>query len=248
VVHRADESQGQSLGVRSGEIRSDDLLPARRVSQGQEPRAVHVVWGNRRARSEDVSGCRARIERGVLCRTIYEGVGLSEEWHRRLVREGVRIGEEVRVLIRVPVKIAIADRRQALVPLQLDEPGAGALVVHQSPLLDALCALFDTLWSRAAPLRRTVHVVEGDQEAGGLALSESDREILFLLSAGLKDEAIARSLRVSRRTVQRRVSEVMDRLGARTRFQAGMQAVVQGWVHQQEPAEAPERPASLPVA
>jgi DNA-binding NarL/FixJ family response regulator len=32
------------------------------------------------------------------------------------------------------------------------------------------------------------------------------------------------------RTVQRRVRELLDRLGAGTRFQAGLQAVRRGWL------------------
>lgn len=51
-----------------------------------------------------------------------------------------------------------------------------------------------------------------------------DPRLLTMLSAGLKDEAIARQLAVSSRTVGRRVAELMDALGARTRFQAGLYA------------------------
>jgi DNA-binding NarL/FixJ family response regulator len=45
---------------------------------------------------------------------------------------------------------------------------------------------------------------------------------------GAKDETIARQLGVSLRTVRRRVAELMDELGASTRFQAGMEAVRRG--------------------
>ncbi|MFD1936887.1 hypothetical protein ACFSKW_35995 [Nonomuraea mangrovi] len=50
-----------------------------------------------------------------------------------------------------------------------------------------------------------------------------------MLAAGLKDEAVVRRLGVSLRTVHRRVSELTDRLGARTRFQAGLLAARRGW-------------------
>ncbi|RAG86496.1 hypothetical protein DN069_06230 [Streptacidiphilus pinicola] len=50
------------------------------------------------------------------------------------------------------------------------------------------------------------------------------RELLTLLAAGLTDDSIARKLGVSTRTVQRLVREFMDSCGARTRFQAGVQA------------------------
>ncbi|MFD0634820.1 LuxR C-terminal-related transcriptional regulator [Catenulispora yoronensis] len=44
----------------------------------------------------------------------------------------------------------------------------------------------------------------------------------------MTDEAIARQLHISARTVQRRVSVLMEELGARNRFQAGVQAVRHG--------------------
>jgi len=59
---------------------------------------------------------------------------------------------------------------------------------------------------------------------------ESTRALLALLAAGLTDEAIARSLGISLRTVQRRIHDLMETLGATTRFQAGMAARERGWV------------------
>jgi hypothetical protein len=41
------------------------------------------------------------------------------------------------------------------------------------------------------------------------------------LTSGLKDEAAARYLGLSLRTVRRRIAALMDRTGANTRFQAG---------------------------
>lgn len=54
--------------------------------------------------------------------------------------------------------------------------------------------------------------------------------MLELLGAGLKDEAIARSLGVSSRTVRRRVAELEDRFGAANRIQLVARAAVHGWV------------------
>ena len=47
---------------------------------------------------------------------------------------------------------------------------------------------------------------------------------------GVTDAAIARQTGFSQRTVERRVRHVMERLGAQTRFQAGVQAVHRGWL------------------
>jgi len=57
-----------------------------------------------------------------------------------------------------------------------------------------------------------------------------DRQILRLMSVGLKDEAIARNLGIGVRTLRRRIQRVMRDLGAGTRFQAGARATARGWI------------------
>ena len=62
----------------------------------------------------------------------------------------------------------------------------------------------------------------------GAPTARPDEQLLALLAAGLKDEAIARQLGVSLRTVHRRTSQLLDGVGARTRFQAGLRAAQLG--------------------
>ena len=45
-------------------------------------------------------------------------------------------------------------------------------------------------------------------------LTAAERSLLHLLHAGLKDEAIARQLGISERTLRRRVTDLLTRLGA----------------------------------
>src|SRR5690606_39837840 len=61
-------------------------------------------------------------------------------------------------------------------------------------------------------------------------LTTRERELLTLLSAGNTDESAAAQLGVSVRTVRRMVADIMDRLGARSRFQAGVKAADRGWL------------------
>ena len=134
----------------------------------------------------------------------------------------------------LPMKLAIADRQLAIIPLIVNAPThdtpsqvESAVVVYQSSLLDALAMLFEALWERALPLSFSAEM-EMDLGAEG---DDEERELLLaLLTAGLTDEVIARQLKISIRTVRRRVRHLMDHLGVVTRFQAGLQAAKRGWL------------------
>jgi ATP/maltotriose-dependent transcriptional regulator MalT len=58
----------------------------------------------------------------------------------------------------------------------------------------------------------------------GTAISPREWQVLQLLAQGCTDEAVARTLDVSLRTVRRVTADLMARLGARSRFQAGLNA------------------------
>jgi DNA-binding NarL/FixJ family response regulator len=53
---------------------------------------------------------------------------------------------------------------------------------------------------------------------------------LKLPAQGLTDEAAAARLGVSHRTARRMMAELMERLGARSRFEAGLRAAQRGWL------------------
>ena len=79
-------------------------------------------------------------------------------------------------------------------------------------------ALFDSEWTRAAAV------------AGTPALDALDARIVSLLMTGLTDEAVATHLGTSLRTVQRRVRQLMERTGGRTRMQLGFHVAKHGWL------------------
>ncbi|MEV6969251.1 helix-turn-helix domain-containing protein [Hamadaea sp. NPDC051192] len=172
--------------------------------------------------SEPNPGENDLLSRGVRLRGIYAPEALELPGALRLIRAAVDAGEEARVCDDVPLKLAISDRSAAILPFTADRDAMvdSALVVYASTLLDALIRLFDLLWNVAVPVF--------DSAATGSSTPEG--ELLMLLAAGLKDEAVARQLGISVRTVHRRTSELMDRLGARTRFQAGLAAARQGLI------------------
>ena len=129
-------------------------------------------------------------------------------------------GEDVRLLPDLPLKLIIADRRAALVPL--DETGlGGALLVRSPVLIGAFVCLFELLWERATPYRSTT-------DTG--PLTPQEQRIVQLLAAGLTDEAIARQTNAAIRTVRRHITSIVDKLQVETRFAAGVQAAQRGWL------------------
>lgn len=134
--------------------------------------------------------------RGVVLRTLHRAGAPHEH------------AGPVRVLDELPVSLFLIDDRLAVVPLD----DANALVVHPGELLRTLGLLFDGLWERAGALQRPEP-------------AQADR-LLHLLLWGMTDQAIGRELGLSPRTTQRHIAAMMDAAGARTRFQAGVQAAL----------------------
>lgn len=71
---------------------------------------------------------------------------------------------------------------------------------------------------------------ELDEESGGDRLTGREQALLRLMAKGLKDEAIARDLGVSPRTLRRLIADLMRRLDCESRFQAGVEATARGWL------------------
>ncbi|MFC4906709.1 hypothetical protein [Actinomadura gamaensis] len=168
------------------------------------------------------------LARGVRYRVVAERAALEEQGGLQAALATIPDGERVRLVGEVPLKLIIVDRRSAFLPI-LATPGpdgAGAVVVHRSALLDALLALFEAEWMRATPVR-----TEGDPEtAADGPLDETDARLLELLLAGYTDDAVAKQLGISLRTVQRRVAALMGLARVQTRMQLGWHAATQGWL------------------
>ena len=170
---------------------------------------------------------RELLGRGLRYRVIYDPGGLTDYHDLRAdLERSTALGEQSRVLPGAPTKLIRADDRIGLIPLQAAPSTIESIVVvHQSALLEALGALFESLWARALPL--PLNIDEPVSEDGPTA---DEMRLLALLITGVPDVVIARQLGLSYRTFQRRLHELMDRLGAETRFQAGIRAVILGWI------------------
>ncbi|MGW9032208.1 helix-turn-helix domain-containing protein [Streptomyces sp. NPDC055722] len=177
------------------------------------------------------------LARGVRYRVLYEQAFLNHEGAIAKVIEGVRTGEIARSVLHLPLCLAVADQAIAICSLAPGGPQGSpgeptAVLVRGSILLEALSSLFERYWEPAVPLDvnawSDVEGSHGVVDAG--PLSETDRQLLSLLVAGVADSAIASHMGLSRRTVQRHIHYMMTLTGATTRMQLAWQAARQSWI------------------
>ena len=168
------------------------------------------------------------LARGIPVRVVYDESGVRSPAVIARRRAEAAAGEQARMAGDVPVHLLLVDDDLALMPLGRDRLRTdGLLVVHPCALLDALSALFELVWASALPLQ-----LDAPAQADGQPMvlrNPTTRTILGLLSAGLSDQAIARRLGCSERTVQRHILRLTEAVGAKTRFQAALQIGRRDW-------------------
>ena len=163
------------------------------------------------------------LDRGVRARLLHTRPQLRSEPLRRHLATLRRHGADVRIADTLPHRLLVFDRTVAFLPVNPHRPAAGALVVREPAIIANLVTLFESLWATAVDLEQAL-------QTGGAGASVFDRAVLMLMSSGVKDEAAARQLNVSDRTYRRHVADILVRLGASSRFQAGVEAVRRGWL------------------
>ncbi|MHA6780210.1 helix-turn-helix transcriptional regulator [Pseudonocardia saturnea] len=158
------------------------------------------------------------VQRGVRVRVV-------QELPTRGCVHGAAPGDvDLRRLPTVPHTLILVDRRTALLTT-----GGVTTTVNQPAMVEALFLLFVSLWQRARP-----------EEEAAPARRHRDVAVLNLLATGATDEVAATRLGVSIRTYRRWVADLMARLGATSRFQAGVLAARDGWCT--DPVVATARP------
>jgi DNA-binding CsgD family transcriptional regulator len=157
------------------------------------------------------------VRAGKEQRTVYDDSVLDSPAASAQLADWAAGGERQRILAGVPSEFVIYGDVAVVGPEVWGDPESQYVVVRDRMLVHAFIEVFDRMWAMASPVptRRTSDVAEDDH-------------LLALLSRGFKDEAIARYLGWSLRTVRRRVARLMDELGAKTRFQLGAEAVRAG--------------------
>jgi DNA-binding CsgD family transcriptional regulator/sugar-specific transcriptional regulator TrmB len=217
-VLEGDQAIGERLrGLLSGATEEIVLLEA----------PPYVMDGDQCAALET-----AALRRGVRYRCLYATAVLNQPDKLDAIAVMVRAGEGARLLRTVPLKLVVVDRRVAVLPFTAseDQDRFRCIVVQRSALTDALHALFDVLWRQGTAWPAQLTGDSPPPRRGTGALTEQEQSLLRYLAAGLTDEAIARQLTCSRRTLRRRVDGLLDKLGAASRFQAGALAAQRGWL------------------
>lgn len=237
-VSTAPEELSRSGAAVRGRV--EDMLEAARsavmcfLAEGSRGIALGVSTG----------AIEKAIDRGVSVRAIYAGSIMADDAVRAQVRWLVSRGGSARTAPSLPPAMLVVDRMTAIVPA---EPStAAAFIVHNRALAAALSELFDLVWGEAriaAPALPQVRAADGP--------TPQERDLLRLLGRGMTDASAARQLGVSLRTVRRMMAELMTRLDARSRFEAGLRAAERGWVSGSEAAalrrsgSAPDAPAAM---
>jgi DNA-binding CsgD family transcriptional regulator len=162
-------------------------------------------------------GLLAAPHNGARLLTSHEDLAGNDE----LIRAGVTAGAEVRTQATLPTWFVIAGRKTVAVPRDPDNADAGLVLMHRRGHVRAALWFFAHAWQTASPV---------SPANSALSLSRWERQVLEQLASGIKDEAAARRLGVSVRTYRRHVTDLCERLGASSRFEAGMRAAKAGLV------------------
>ncbi|MFJ9890367.1 LuxR C-terminal-related transcriptional regulator [Streptomyces sp. NPDC091287] len=230
LVSVADRTHGGPAEGVQGRQEVEELLDGLLAGCEQELLALRLGPG------PDAAGVnlapdrlRASLRRGVRITMVGDAVppGHPARLRRlsRLREEGARV--RVRVSETTSLRVAVFDRTTAVL-VAAERPEA--LVLRDAAFSHGLTGLFESCWESALPVPGPASV----DRAG--PFEARHRAVLRLLACGVKDEAMARRLGISRRTLTRVIAEIMRELGVENRFEAGARAARLGLLG---PAPAP---------
>lgn len=217
LAHLRDAIDGYAADHRVGQQDSDHTAPVREsvdpesmatmyehlaVSTDGPIRVSHQVVGHG---PDELPVVRGLLAEGREQRAVY----LSDLLQRSpdAVDAWADAGEAQRLSPTVPSAFACFGSQVALASTEWGKDTGEHVVLRDPVVVQAFVELFERLWAAGAPI---------DQSEQG------DEQLVELMRQGLKDEAIARLLGISLRTVRRRVARLMDEHSVSTRFQLAL--------------------------
>lgn len=163
-----------------------------------------------------LSGCPYTPPEGITYRALYPHSARNNPMGQRRIAAVGAAGGEARTVDQITQQLIIRDRATAYLAHSRG-PGHQALVEIRHPVPVAfLTGVFEDRWARARP---TGGRAAGSHEAA--VATETRQAVMRLLVSGNTDDAIARRLGVSRRTVATHVAAISEVLGARSRAELG---------------------------
>ncbi|WP_327365962.1 helix-turn-helix transcriptional regulator [Streptomyces sp. NBC_01217] len=163
------------------------------------------------------------LRRGVAMRILYQHTARFSQPTHSYVERVAPLGAEVRTLADGFVRLIVFDSETAVISLQGVD--TGAVLVRDPSIVQFMVSAYERAWSAAAEFPLNIKKYNVEAVSG-----ETKQTIMHLLVEGLDDKNIARRLGMSLRTCQRHVSEIMERIGARSRLQAGYLISKHGWL------------------
>jgi len=164
-------------------------------------------------------------QRGVPARSLYQNSVLSDRRNMEYARWLSSLGIEIRTTPVVPTRLVIVDRSLAAIVQRQPQLPLEMFVVREPALVIPLIEFYEMSWAAAKP-------IDGPEPKDDAEKAPTQQEValLRLLASGSTDEAAAKKLGVSVRTVRRIMADLMDQLEASSRFEAGHKATQRGWL------------------
>jgi DNA-binding CsgD family transcriptional regulator len=162
------------------------------------------------------------LRRGVSDRTVVNSSVLASPAVFQLYGEFRALGVQYRSLPDLATRLTIFDSEQAVIAIDPSDSSYGAIVVRTPSLVEALCYMFDRLWTQATP----VFDLPDDSDLP----STRGARILELITLGMTNDRIARSLGIRPRTVGREIANLKTALGVNSRAEIVAAAAKRGWL------------------
>lgn len=155
---------------------------------------------------DDYPTVRQQLGSGREQRALYLADALHE--HSDALAAWAELGEQQRVAASLPSEFVVFGEEVAIGSTEWGRGGGDHLLLRDPMVVAAFIELFDRLWAAATPAEQSD--------------DPSSNALVDWMQQGLTDEAIARAMGVSLRTVRRRIAAMMREHGVSTRFQLAL--------------------------
>ncbi|MBD0735406.1 helix-turn-helix transcriptional regulator [Streptomyces sp. CBMA29] len=185
-----------------------------------------------------LAGDAALVRRGVRVRALYPRSLLQIPKYNKYLNDLTDVGVGVRLIDHGPHDLLVVDRHTVVLP-GVPHVRSSMTLVRGAVLARSYVSVYEDYWLRAKPMPHMAHMAhmahmphmgrggqgtpDSDDDTGAAPdFTDQERTIIRLMANGYSDDRIARTLGVARRTVQRVMTKLMERLQVSSRFEVGM--------------------------